>query len=62
VPPESTALFVLLLNAVLYIFVIDTIAAVWFAAAMGLPVAIIVAPEYSLLGVIPLPMTALNRN
>lgn len=53
VPPESTVWFVLLLNAVLYILVIDVIGPVLLP--IMLPLVTIVAPLYSELGVMPLP-------
>lgn len=54
VPPESTVWFVLLLNAVLYILVIDVIGPALLFPIM-LPFVTMVAPLYSELGVIPLP-------
>jgi hypothetical protein len=59
VPPESTVWLVLLLNAVLYILVIEVIGPVLFPII--LPVVTIVAPLYSELGVMPLPWMPLNK-
>ena len=59
VPPESTVWFVLLLNAVLYILVIEVIGPVLFPII--LPLVTMVAPLYSELGVMPLPWMPLNK-
>ena len=53
-PPDKTVWLVLLLNAVLYILVIDAMGPFCWLPIM-LPLVIIVAPLYSELGVIPLP-------
>lgn len=53
-PPFKTVLLVLLLKAVLYILVIDTIAAAWFAAPPALPTTMELL-LYSEFGVIPRP-------
>lgn len=57
VPLECATLPLLLLNEVLYILAMDPRAATYWPPPI--PLAIIVAPEYSVLGVIPLPWIAL---
>lgn len=57
-PDYKILLFVLLLNAVLYIFDIYAMATAWFCYP---PLAIIAPFIYSLFGVIPLPIIALFR-